>query len=145
MNARVTTSGGMASAPRSRELCIMACVFCRDPLFHAWMRSLASACYQGGEVSDPQSYDDAAAKAFILSMCQVTSRNSLDTDQAAAERFHEQVRKPFVAWKDERQKMHGSVYIDGVKVGTIENVSMDVSNKGDFYSAQLGKPWEEPC
>lgn len=72
-----------------RDLCIMACTFCRDPLFMAWLTERA-----GGAV------DQDGAKAFILTACGVTSRNDLDSDSAAAERFHELVRKPFLDWKE---------------------------------------------
>lgn len=73
-----------------RDLCIMACVFCRDPEFQGWLASRAGADRK----------DEAQAKAFILTACGVASRNDLDTNPAAAERFHELVRKPFLAWKE---------------------------------------------
>lgn len=74
-----------------RELCIMACVFCRDPLFKEWIRKQSPI---GTHINDE------GAKAFILSLCQVASRNELDTDPAAAERFHRLIRSPFMAWKE---------------------------------------------
>lgn len=83
------------TAPRSRELCIMACVFCKDAQFQAWIGALSYGTSQG-EIR----VDEAGAKAFILSMCKVASRNELDTDPAAAVRFHELVRLPFLAWKE---------------------------------------------
>lgn len=94
----------------SRELCIMACVFCKDAEFWRWMTSI-----------DPKGamFDEDGAKTFILTACVVASRNELDTDPAAAARFHELVRKPLVDWKEERFKE-------------------------TFYDAQLGQPWGEP-
>ena len=74
----------------TRELCIMACVFCRDPAF----RNFASQKLGGGFCSETQ------AKAFILTQCQITSRNELDTNPEAAQRFHDLVRKPFLEWKE---------------------------------------------
>lgn len=74
-----------------RDLCIMACVFCRDPKFFEWMQELDGK----GSV-----FVEKDAKTFILVACNVTSRNFLDTDTEAAERFHEYVRKPFLAWKE---------------------------------------------
>lgn len=71
-----------------RELCIMACVFCRDPLFRKWMSR------------DGPSINENAAKGIILGVCGVKSRNELDTNPEAAARFHELVRKPFLAWKE---------------------------------------------
>lgn len=102
---------------QSRELCIMACVFCRDPLFWRWLETMVPDEPKG-------TMQESAAKAFILSLCQVASRNELDTDQAAAERFHEMVRKPFLAWKE---------------------AQTSATSMPDFYNSQLGKPWEEPC
>lgn len=74
----------------SRDLCIMACTFCRDPQFRQWM------------TREGPSINEARAKEIILGVCGITSRNALDTDPAAAERFHELVRKPFLEWKEQR-------------------------------------------
>lgn len=74
----------------SRELCIMACVFCRDPLFQKWVAERTGRPVAG----------ESTAKVFILAASQVESRNDLDTDPDAADRFHDQVRKPFLAWKE---------------------------------------------
>lgn len=75
----------------ARDLCIMACVFCRDPKFHEWMKHLDGSDFP---------FDEHDAKAFILVACNVTSRNFLDTNPVATERFHEHIRKPFNAWKE---------------------------------------------
>lgn len=78
-----------------RDLCIMACIFCRDPDFWRWLEVLAAAD------GKPQwKATEAGAKAFILSRCAVDSRNDLDRDPAAAERFHNLVRKPYLEWKN---------------------------------------------
>uniref|UniRef100_A0AAU6W2W2 Uncharacterized protein n=1 Tax=Pseudomonas phage Touem01 TaxID=3138548 RepID=A0AAU6W2W2_9VIRU len=45
------------------------------------------------------------AKDFILARCQVTSRNDLDAYPHAAARFHEAVRKPFLAWKEQSTRL----------------------------------------
>lgn len=79
---------------RPRDLCIMACVFCRDPLFREWIVSLA------GDDCIGMVMDEAGAKAFILHLCRVESRTDLDTDPDAALRFHSLIRQPFVTWKD---------------------------------------------
>lgn len=86
----------------SRELCIMACVFCRDAQFQQWAGEQARSqrwvffgCNMVGR-------SEALAKAFILAVCKVSSRNDLDVDADAAARFHELVRKPFLEWKDSR-------------------------------------------
>lgn len=74
----------------SRDLCIMACVFCRDPQFWQWADFNSPAVIASAD----------AAKVFILTTCQVKSRNELDTDEAAGQRFHTLVRAPFLAWKE---------------------------------------------
>lgn len=76
----------------TRELCIMACVFCRDPLF----RNFVSQKLGGQYCSESQ------AKAFILTQCQVTSRNELDTNPEAAKRFHDHIRVPYLAWREQQ-------------------------------------------
>lgn len=92
------------SAGRSRELCIMACTFCRDKQFHAWMEAMARVA--GLSASTPAAaFDEQSAKVFILASCGIESRNDLDTNAEAAARFHAQVRLPFVTWRDAQQQL----------------------------------------
>lgn len=79
----------------ARDLCIMACVFCRDPQFHRWLEALATQAGVTGSV-----FTETSAKEFILLMCNVASRNELDTSPAAARLFHTLVREPFIEWKE---------------------------------------------
>lgn len=74
----------------SRDLCIMACAFCRDVDFHNWLAELAPGAGY---------FDEEMAKAFITEACGVASRSDLDKDPAAADRFHQLVRAPYLAWK----------------------------------------------
>lgn len=74
----------------SRDLCIMACVFCRDEQFLTWLGLHKSA------------HSADHAKDFILKTCQIKSRNDLDRVPAAAELFHKHIREPFLAWKEAR-------------------------------------------
>lgn len=78
----------------SRDLCIMACTFCRDPLFWRYLETLAD---KGGVSTE---FNENAAKEFILLACQVESRSELDTKPGAAALFHKLVREPFLAWKE---------------------------------------------
>lgn len=71
----------------NRDLCIMACVFCKEPDFQRW-----------AGVATEQ-----AAKSFILKTCSITSRNQLDTDVLAGATFHQQIRQPYMAWRDRRK------------------------------------------
>lgn len=86
----------------SRELCIMACVFCRDPQFQSWASNEASKIGMVVETCRLPSRNEVYSKAFILHVCGVTSRNELDSNPAAAQRFHDLVRKPFLEWKEHR-------------------------------------------
>jgi hypothetical protein len=72
----------------------MACVFCRDRQFQAWIEHLAAQSGTAGE------FDEECAKEFVLASCGIYSRNELDTNAGAAERFHELVRRPFLEWKE---------------------------------------------
>lgn len=77
----------------------MACTFCRDPLFHDWLQSLSQRARDDSDAFMP---NEAGAKAFITTACGIESRNELDTDPQATERFHRLVRAPFVAWREAR-------------------------------------------
>jgi hypothetical protein len=77
---------------RTRDLCIMACVFCRDPAFLRWLGTLGP--------TDGYVFREASAKAFILTLCEIESRNDLDTNPDAADRFHRLIRAPFLTWKE---------------------------------------------
>lgn len=81
------------------DLRIMACCFCKEHEFHTWVKLQPgiTAIYNAAES------DEVLAKKFILSQCGVGSRNDLDRMPEAAERFHERIRKPFLAWKDGRK------------------------------------------
>lgn len=70
----------------------LAGIRCADPLFREWVSSLA-----GGA---PVSVEDAAE--FVRIFCIVASRRDLDTDQAAAERFHD-MRRRYIDWRDQQQ------------------------------------------
>ncbi len=61
----------------------------RDPLFRAWAASHAEV--------DPLTVDEAAE--FIRVVCKIESRRVLAEDREAEQRFHEYLRKPFVAWR----------------------------------------------
>jgi len=72
-------------------LCVMACKFCEDPLFHDWVSTRVGICQ-----------DASSARKFILKYCSVDSRKDLDIDKFAAMRFHTLIRLPFLEWKERR-------------------------------------------
>lgn len=84
----------------NRDLCIMACVFCKEPLFQQWVKLkrdvLQLPCF--GKGAPPP--DEELAKEYILQTCGIISRNELDRYPTAAELFHERIRKPYLAWKE---------------------------------------------
>ncbi|MBR8114456.1 hypothetical protein KDX10_32965 [Burkholderia cenocepacia] len=44
------------------------------------------------------------AAEFIRLVCEVESRAELATNREAARRFHEYLRRPFIAWRNERHR-----------------------------------------
>lgn len=87
---------GKHRTDHKRDLCIMACVFCKDPVFQDWLAGMVKP-----ELGDVV-FTEEQAKSFILKACQVTSRNDLDTDTAAGLRFLQLVRTPFMDWKEQQ-------------------------------------------
>jgi hypothetical protein len=87
----------MSAQPRAtRELCIMACVFCRDPVFQKWSSQQApTPIWQDKAVNRERD-----AKAFILTACNISSRNELDGNPEAARLFHSLIRVPFLEFKN---------------------------------------------
>jgi hypothetical protein len=69
----------------------LAGIWSADPQFQAWLEWLAG---------QPVTKTDAAE--FIRLASAVQSRKELDTDRAAAKRFLECVREPFMAWREGR-------------------------------------------
>ena len=86
----------------NRDLCIMACVFCKEPLFQEWVRQQAAAAGLLIHGASRVARGEQEAKAYILQACGVTSRNDLDRVPAAAALFHKLIREPFLAWKEAR-------------------------------------------
>lgn len=78
--------------PKARpgELCVMACTFCADMRFQYWVSTQCGACDT-----------EAEAKTFILGMCGVESRKDLDSNLVASNRFHKDIREPFLAWRNQ--------------------------------------------
>ncbi|MGZ3235766.1 MAG: hypothetical protein ACXU8A_00150 [Burkholderiaceae bacterium] len=95
--ARITNEASVTPQPevaepktKAGELCIMACNFCKDPEFWKWISATHYQCTL-----------EETAKEFILEGCDVDSRKELDTDPIAAAHFHNEIRRPFLAWKSE--------------------------------------------
>ncbi|UIY60060.1 hypothetical protein [Burkholderia cepacia] len=66
----------------------------RDPQFREWVAQW---------MVPPREVDIDTAAEFIRVVCQIDSRKQLATDRAAEQRFHQFLRRPFVAWRDQQQ------------------------------------------
>lgn len=70
------------------QLCVMACKFCADPQFQKWLGV----------------YDEEEAKAMILEDCGIASRKDLDSNHEAAQKFLNDFRGPFMAYRASANK-----------------------------------------
>ncbi|MCO1396401.1 hypothetical protein [Burkholderia cenocepacia] len=66
----------------------------RDPQFREWVAQW---------MVPPREVDVDTAAEFIRTVCEIESRKQLATDRAAEQRFHQFLRRPFVAWRDSQQ------------------------------------------
>ena len=66
--------------PKGGQLCRLAAQFCQQAHFQAWTNT---------------STPDEAAQ-WVRRTCEITSRVELDHDPAAAARFHDRVRRPYL-------------------------------------------------
>jgi len=68
----------------------------RDPKFREWLSSATQV--------EQLTADEAAE--VIRTVCQIDSRRDLATDRAAAERFHNLLRRPFAEWRAKQHQPH---------------------------------------
>ena len=69
----------------------MAAIFCAQPEFQAFLDA---------KWRDDAPYNTAEKAAdLVRRVCEVDSRAQFDNDAAAAERFHDRVRIPYVNWQ----------------------------------------------
>ncbi|WP_186216281.1 hypothetical protein [Burkholderia gladioli] len=69
----------------------LACSLPADPQFREWAALQSS--------SEPLTVKEAGD--FVKAVCGIVSRNALKTDAAAEQRFHQFLRRPFLAWKQQ--------------------------------------------
>ncbi|ORC47123.1 hypothetical protein B2G74_24410 [Burkholderia sp. A27] len=65
----------------------------RDPRFREWLSS----------ASQVEQLTAEEAAEIIRTVCGIDSRRALATDKAAAARFHNLLRRPFVEWRAKQQ------------------------------------------
>lgn len=66
----------------------------RDPQFREWVAQW---------MVPPRDVDVDTAAEFIRTVCEITSRRELATNQHAADRFNHFLRRPFIDWRDNQQ------------------------------------------
>lgn len=66
----------------------------RDPEFREWC----------GHVSGFDTFSEEHAAQFVRAMCGITSRRELATSEIAASMFHNLIRRPFVAWREQQHQ-----------------------------------------
>jgi len=66
----------------------------RDPQFREWLSIRFGA---------PQAPSEHDAVLTVRRICCVDSRRQLADDREAQQRFHDHIRRPFVAWRDQQQ------------------------------------------
>lgn len=68
----------------------------RDPQFRAFISQWMVPVHE-------PTVDEAAQ--FIRAACDITSRRQLVTDREAEQRFHQFIRRPFTAWRDQQHQL----------------------------------------
>lgn len=74
------------------ELCRLAVMWCKDEQFHRWFIGECDIA------SNPGMDVEETAKRRILHLCGVDSRKELDTNTAAATKFHMGIRNPYMEY-----------------------------------------------
>ncbi|MBR8350291.1 hypothetical protein KDX21_06855 [Burkholderia cenocepacia] len=74
----------------------LAGILPRDPQFREWVAQW---------MVPPREVDVDTAADFIRTVCEIDSRKALATDSAAEQRFHQFLRRPFVAWRDQQHQL----------------------------------------
>ncbi|MRT27612.1 hypothetical protein [Herbaspirillum sp. CAH-3] len=80
-----------AEKQKGGALAKLAGIFCQEPRFRAFLDE---------KWQDDAPYDTPEKAAdLVRRVCEVDKRSKLDHDPAAAERFHDRIRIPYVRWQ----------------------------------------------
>ncbi|WP_043307308.1 hypothetical protein [Burkholderia glumae] len=71
----------------------LSCSLPSDPQFREWAGLQSS--------SEPLTVKQAGD--FVKAVCGIVSRNDLKTNVGAEQRFHQHLRRPFVAWRRQHE------------------------------------------
>lgn len=100
-----------AQRERMAPLCEWAVFRCSEPDFQRWIRPIYDRAMGGdgtgwGDVTPEMDFRgnmEAYAAHCLKVLCDVRSRKDLDTNPAAAKRFHSLIRAPYATWLHEQQ------------------------------------------
>lgn len=75
--------------PKGGALAKLAGMWCADATFQAWLET------------DPDNAapNESGATLCLYALCEIESRRELDHDPAAAERFNQLIRGPYMKWR----------------------------------------------
>jgi hypothetical protein len=73
----------------------LAAMLPRNVVFREWVTTFTT---------DAETVTEDQAVRFVRIVCDIESRRELATNQEAERRFHALLRRPFVAWRDERRR-----------------------------------------
>ena len=73
----------------------LAVMLPRNPVFREWVTTFTD---------DTETVSEDQAVRFVRIVCEIESRAELATNPEAARRFHELLRRNFVAWRDGRHR-----------------------------------------
>ena len=82
-----------APAPKGGPLARDVAMICSNPAFHRWAQEAFPAQWEAALGKTPTDWSASVVRA----VCGIESRAELDNNEAAAQRFHSLLRKPFEA------------------------------------------------
>lgn len=88
-------AGEPDAAPATVSLCALACMWCRDPAFQAWLELVYPQ--EWSEADTAGDGPERVAGRVVRRVCGVASRKELDTNQEAARDFDALIREPWMA------------------------------------------------
>lgn len=96
VNQKMRDKVESASKRPSERVSFSAAMLCKDDDFLVWINEK-----HGSHWSDPVVTNETDARDYLCQSLGIESRADLDIDPQAAQRFHEDIRRPFLVWKGE--------------------------------------------
>jgi len=91
----------IAHSDRVTGLALLAVQWCKDPDFWEWMNE-ATEFMAFHAPYDYEVESEQNASSAIKRWCGISSRKELNTNPEAAEIFNQQIRAPFMVWREKR-------------------------------------------